>query len=59
MFGLLFALTLGCIKPFPDAPKEIEETGYSSSPDLPCATPGFTHNVATDALFLTVCLPYS
>ena len=37
MFGLLFALTLGCIKPFPDAPKDIEETGYSSSPDLPCA----------------------
>ena len=37
MFGLLFALTLGCIKPFPDAPKEIEETGYSESPDLPCA----------------------
>ena len=37
MFGLLFALTLGCIKPFPDAPKEVEETGYSDSPDLPCA----------------------
>ena len=37
MFGLLFALTLGCIKPFPDAPKDIEETGYSSSPDLECA----------------------
>lgn len=37
MFGLLFALTLGCIKPFPDAPKEVEETGYSDSPDLECA----------------------
>jgi len=37
MFGLLFALTLGCIKPFPDAPKEIEETGYSETPDLECA----------------------
>ena len=38
MFGLLFALS--CIKPFPDAPneiEEIEETGYSDSPDLPCA----------------------
>ena len=37
MFGLLFALTLGCIKPFPDAPKDIEETGRTSSADLECA----------------------
>ena len=38
MFGLLFSLILGCIKPFPDAaPKDIEETGYSSNPDVECA----------------------
>ena len=39
MFKLLFALAVGCIKPFPDAIPDAseEETGYSSSPDAECA----------------------